>query len=556
MLLKMTFSIFVNFALVAQIFTAVSAVDVDAGFDVFFKTNMEEMENVPISFDKPIPSWLKGTLVRNGLGRFEVGHRNFTHSFDAFGKLSSWIFPGNGSAFFTTKFLQSDFYKESVAKNDIASYLMFESVVPKFNEVQKLEALARGIDNMNVNVYKFTDQSSGNISQYVVLNDFWKIYQIEPSSLTTIKPVTASVPNGKHSGGFAFLSFLSSAHPLPESGTLNHFTFLSSVSLIPGIKSKISLVRIKSTTEREVVADWDVDKVPYMHSFSATENYVIIFAAPFYINVGKIIRTAEPFKSLDWFENEDTTIYVIHIKSGHVQKLSIPNVFSMHHINAFERNDSKIVVDVSAYTSPAFVKNLEVAILRDAQKRNNFDAHAMVKRYVIDLVNEHATMETFETNESTGVACADKLDLPTINEQYRYKEYCFVYGVVLKWDNVRLSRIAIVKKDLCGQNRDRMWFVPNHYPMESWFVPFPSHLSKDEDDGYLLVPVLDGIKKTTYLAFIDAKTMKTTHRAYLPTAVPFGLHGRFFPELVDVPNKTKFNRVTKRKIRYSLFNKT
>lgn len=470
--------------------------------------------------------------IRNGLGRFEVGRRNFTHSFDAFGKLSSWMFPGNGSAFFTTKYLQSDFYKESVRENDIASYLMFETVVPGFNEFQKLEALARGIDNMNVNIYKFTNQNQNNESQFIVLNDFWKIYQIEPSSLTTLKSITAAVPRGKHSGGFAFLSFLSSAHPLPEKGTLNHFTFVSSVSVVPGISSKITLVRIRSATDREAVAQWDVAKVPYMHSFSVTERHVIFFAAPFYVNVGKMLRTAEPFDSLDWNGNEDTTVYVIDIKTGRVQTLRIPNVFTMHHINAFEINDSKIVVDISAYPSPAFVKNLEIAILRDIVKRNKFDAHAILKRYVIDLKNNNASLITFETH---GVPCANKLDMPTINEHYRYRKYCFVYGVVLKWDDGRLSRIAIVKKDLCGLNRDRKWFVPNHYPAESWFVPFPSYKAKHEDDGYLLVPVLDGVKKTSYIAFIDARTMVTTHRAYLPTAVPFSLHGRFFPELFEIP---------------------
>jgi hypothetical protein len=53
-------------------------------------------------------------------------------SFDAFGKLSSWKFYGNGSASFTTKYLQSDFYRKSVDKNDIVPYLMFESVNPPF----------------------------------------------------------------------------------------------------------------------------------------------------------------------------------------------------------------------------------------------------------------------------------------------------------------------------------------------------------------------------------------------------------------------------------------
>jgi carotenoid cleavage dioxygenase-like enzyme len=84
--------------------------------------------------------------IRNGLGRFELGLHNFTHSFDAFGKLSSWKFYGNGSASFTTKYLQSDFYRKSVDKNDIVPYLMFESVNPPFDEFKKMEALVRGID--------------------------------------------------------------------------------------------------------------------------------------------------------------------------------------------------------------------------------------------------------------------------------------------------------------------------------------------------------------------------------------------------------------------------
>ncbi|CAG2213803.1 BCDO1 [Mytilus edulis] len=151
----------------------------DPGFDTFFTTNLEEMLDVPIQFDKPLPSWLRGTLIRNGLGMFEVGRRNFTHSFDAFGKLASWKFYGNGSASFSTNILKSDFYKDSIAKDDIAPYLMFESVKPSFNEFQKMEALLRGIDNMNVNVYRFFNRQ-GNNYEYVVLNDFWKIYQINP----------------------------------------------------------------------------------------------------------------------------------------------------------------------------------------------------------------------------------------------------------------------------------------------------------------------------------------------------------------------------------------
>jgi hypothetical protein len=39
----------------------------------------------------------------------------------------------------------------------------------------------------------------------------------------------------------------------------------------------------------------------------------------------------------------------------------------MHHINAFE-NGKEIIVDISSYPNPNFVKNLEVNILRDPIK--------------------------------------------------------------------------------------------------------------------------------------------------------------------------------------------
>ncbi|XP_062614555.1 beta,beta-carotene 15,15'-dioxygenase-like, partial [Saccostrea cucullata] len=459
--------------------------------------------------------------IRNGLGKYEVGGRRFTHAFDAFAKLSSWKFPGNGTSFFSTKFLQSEFYKESMDKHDIAPYLLFESVDPPFNFLQRLKALVRGIDNMNVNVYKFGD---GNI---VALNDFWKVYQIDSDSLQTLSSFSAPVHVHKSPSAFSFLNFLSSAHPLPESGTSNHLTYLSSVNVIPGMKSKISLVRIKSTQDREIITSWEVDRIPYMHSFAATENYVIFFACPYYINVMKMIQHAIPERALDWEPDSPTTLYVVHIKSGELYTLKTDNVFMMHQINAYEK-DNSIIVDISSYPNPDFVENLEMRNLLDPIKRNQFDTRAAVRRYFINLNTLTVEWKTFE--DSRNAPCASALDLPAINENYRYRSYCFAYGVALKCNNVSLSDIALVKKDLCGRGRDRMWKVSNHYAVEAWFIPTPS--GKSEDDGYLVLPVLDGITNSSYLAFLSATTMEMVNSAVLPTIVPFNLHGRFFHDLI------------------------
>ena len=62
---------------------------------------------------------------------------------------------------------------------------------------------------------------------------------------------------------------------------------------------------------------------------------------------------------------------------------------------------------------------------------------------------------------------AGYIDMPTINEKYRFQHYCKVYGIVLKKDNITLSKISIAKKDLCGNiEEDAEWFEEGHYPVE------------------------------------------------------------------------------------------
>ncbi|XP_046347129.2 carotenoid isomerooxygenase-like [Haliotis rufescens] len=499
----------------------------DLGFELLFTSNLREMHDVALTFDHPAPPWLRGTLVRNGLGSFSNGPRNFSHSFDAFAKLASWRFPGNNSVFFSTKFLRTHFYKDSMKEKTIAPYLLFQGVEPEFSQVEKFQALVRGIDNMNVNIYAFTDNKR-NLTEYVALSDFWKYYVFYPRDLSTGGAVSAHVSTSSSGFGLlGFLNLLSSAHPLPEPGTGHHITFLSSVSVLPWTSSAISLIRIVSPTKRVTISRWNVDRVPYMHSFSVTENYAILFASPFYVNVKKMVLKAEPFDCLDWYPNRPTTVYVVELKTGKVTSLTTGNVFAMHHINAFETSDTGIILDVSAYTSPDFVKNLEMKVLTDPIKRNQFDALAQIKRYHISLATKKVRVETFK-----GPAYAPytpNIDMPAINENYRARPYCYAYGIVLKKDNVTLSKIALVKKDLCKQNGDKVWYVPYHYPSEAWFVPNPR--GKAEDDGVLMLPILDGVRRTTYLAVLDARTMELTNRADLPTVIPFSLHGRFFPEI-------------------------
>ncbi|XP_076439752.1 retinoid isomerohydrolase-like [Babylonia areolata] len=504
----------------------------DPGFHLFFQSNREEMLHVAIRFDPPLPVWLCGTLVRNGLGLFENGDRTFLHAFDGFAKLSSWSFYGNGTATFSTRFLGSSFYNDSMASGTISPYLLFEGPTPPFDLLERLQALLRGLDNMNVNVYSFPGDDRGE-QDYVALSDYWKAYRFSPLDLSTGRSVTGVVEGrgegkvGEVVSGASFLDLLSSAHPLPEPGTGHHLTFLSSVSVLPFVRDRLQLVRIRSTTEREVVAAWPVDRVPYMHSFSVTASHALLLAHPFYVSVSCMVYEATPFNCLEWSQHSPSALYVVELRTGKVVELSMENVFTMHHINAYDAGPGRIVMDISAYPDPSFVGSLRLSTLRDPVARNAFPAHAHLQRYHVDLVRGTVTRVHLTPPSPAFISY---LDMPTLNERFRSRRYCFVYGLVLKTDNETLSHIAIVKRDVCGKGGDRFWLVPHHYPVEPVFVPHPQGV--EEDEGVVLVPMIDGPSGRSYMAVLDARDLRVVSRAVLPTLVPYSLHGRFFQHVV------------------------
>ena len=63
----------------------------------------------------------------------------------------------------------------------------------------------------------------------------------------------------------------------------------------------------------------------------------------------------------------------------------------------------------------------------------------------------------------------NNFDFPTINEDYRGKAYCFLYG----WSAMDYSRHTLVKKNVCDSSRDKVWHLENHYSSEMHFLPNP-----------------------------------------------------------------------------------
>ena len=457
-----------------------------------------------------------------------MGKRKFTHAFDGYAKLCSWTFNGDGDVRFSSRFLRTNFYRASKAKDNIAPYLLFESTEPPFSAWEKIRAMWHGIDNTNTNIHRFSRRQPDKrqrTAEFVALSDFWQTYAFNASTLRTERRIDAKVPGGTPFG--SRLPLPSSSHPIQEYGTKNFISYVSIMNPLPLGKNSIRVVRMVSARVRRLIKEIEVDQVPYMHSFGLSKNYALIFAAPLYVNIARLVQNAEPVNSLDWFPDKPMVVYVVNIHNGDTVALKTEAVFPMHNINAFEDENGTIIADAVTYPDLQFMKALEMKVLTNKTARDMIPSNSLVKRFTIDLKRETISQAPFSFTPS--YEFVNYMDMPNINENYRHKNYCYAYGLALKSDSLHLSNATIVKKNLCKPGSDTAWYRLNHYPTEPWFVPKPG--GKDEDDGILLTLILDGERKTSYLAILDGKTMKLINKSYLSQHIPFTLHGKFFPDL-------------------------
>lgn len=138
------------------------------------------------------------------------------------------------------------------------------------------------------------------------------------------------------------------------------------------------------------------------------------------------------------------------------------------------QDDGTIVVDIITYPDDHVILEHTLENLLDPKKRNALAVEQVLKRYVIDLKNSSVHIVNIPTLPGKEVAL--RFDLPTFNEKYRFRKYCFVYGVAYKMDRENYTKAALIKKDLCDPSGDKVLYVVNIVTMQRLIVPVCSSL--------------------------------------------------------------------------------
>jgi carotenoid cleavage dioxygenase-like enzyme len=467
-----------------------------AGIDLGFTSLDSEVTDRELPIEGDVPAWLRGSLFRNGPAKFDVGGDRVAHWFDGLAMVHRFSF-ADGGVSYTNRFLRSDAYREAVESGTISG--QFATGDGGF--LARLRQFLGGepTDNCNVHVARVDED-------LVAMTEVPRYLAVDPTTLGTRGEFHFADELGGH---------LNCAHVVPDPhrgetiGLLTRF----------GRTSCYDLYRLPDgSRSRELLASIPAKRPAYLHSFALTEGYVVLTEHPFVTSPRSfLLPGGESFVDhYEWEPARGTTFHVVDRDTGErVMRPTAEPSFVFHHVNAFEATEGggpdEIVVDLVDYPEADVVAGLALADIATWFAEGD---DGRLRRIRLPIDGGRPTIDRLH----------DGLELPRIAPMDRTKPYRYVYAQGAPDDGGN----HLVKVDVRTGDA-RSWREAGLFVEEPVFVPAPER-TPPNDDGVVLVTALNVDAERTELLVLDARNLSELGRAPLPHAVPFGFHGRFFPE--------------------------
>lgn len=462
-----------------------------------FTSQLEEavLDNLTVTGE--IPTWLAGSFIANGPAQFELGDFSFNHWFDGFAMLKQFKF-NQGKVSFQNKFLRSNQYVHSTKDNKLYTNEFSTYASPTFlgRLIHAVKALGKEIpyDNCNVNTTCINNR-------YVAMTESNHIVEFNKENLSTI---------GEFQFDDSIKGQLSLAHPHldPVTGDMINITIEIDKTNIYHIYRTLP-----NSTKRELILSYQSNTLFYIHSFSITPNYIILFHSPLTLNKYKLLFDTPFNHALSWKKYQTSKFIVIHRQDKKIFEIDANEAFlCLHSVNAYEKNN-EIILDLVCYQHDNVYQELTLMNLRSAHPALQAGE---TKRYVLNVDKKQCRIHSLSRKDN---------EFPMINYHLvNGHDYRFVYSIAKSHEGVYF--LNEIQKLNVQTGHTLVWTKDNYYPGEPCFIPRPD--GRDEDDGVLLSLALDVQRQHSCLIILNAKDLQPLAEIALPFHLPFGLHGQFF----------------------------
>jgi all-trans-8'-apo-beta-carotenal 15,15'-oxygenase len=450
----------------------------------------------PLRVTGRLPADLRGTLYRNGPGRFAVGGERYPHWFDGDGAVCAVGLTGD-AAFGAHRLVRTS----GLEREERSGRRLFGGYGTP---------LARPIREGLFGDFKQPANTSVLLWQgrLFATCEAGKPYELGRGDLSTLGETSLE---GTLVGPF-------SAHPhaVPARGAIYGY----GVAHRRG-NSRVDCYVLPSSGLPSRIASFALEGMRLIHDFAATERHLVFVVAPQYLSVvDMLLFGGAPVPSAKWRADRGTEIIVVPIDApSRARRFRVDAFYLEHVVNAFDDGDS-IAVDYVHYAHP---DGLEQFVGGLTGGRVDGPLRSEVRRARIDVDRETLKSE---------ILLPRTVELPRVSPRVEARSYRFAYSVEFcgKAGSANAGPFGpLVKHDIDSGRVDT--YDPGHdcHLGEGVFVPRRADGSGDEDDGWVLTMVYDAQTDRSRLEILDARDVGAGPIAacHFDHPVPFGFHGVF-----------------------------
>jgi carotenoid cleavage dioxygenase-like enzyme len=469
-------------------------------YELGFGQSSEQVSPVSLPVKGNLPEWLRGTLIRNGPGAFQVGQERYRHWFDGLAMLHRFNFD-DSQVSYTSRFLQVDAYTQAQQQGRIV-YSEF-ATDPQRSFTQRVRSVLspQTTDNAKVSITRIHGHTLA-LAETPIQVEF------DPETLLTLNRFSYEANR---------LGQMTTVHPVFDFHRNQAFNLVTRYNRI----THYNIHDISDPYHPQQLASIPTSHPAYLHSFGITPNYFIVVEFSLVVNPLALLLWLKPFiENFRWKPGLGSTFWIIDRRDGKVvNRLQGEPFFAFHHVNAFERKD-EIVLDIDAYEDASILRSFYLDRLLDAQNELPF---GRLRRYRLPLHKNGGGTASYEIISDACMELAN-FDYARYNMDGSYR---YVYASSVNPAQRQGFYNQVLKVDI-QERTEQTWYAPNCYPGEPIFVGRPGR--KQEDDGVVVTVVLDALGGHSFLLVLDAHNLEEIARAEIPQPVLFGYHGAFFGE--------------------------
>jgi all-trans-8'-apo-beta-carotenal 15,15'-oxygenase len=439
-----------------------------------------------------LPNALRGTLYRNGPGRFELGGVRKRHLLDGDGMIQAFDFMG-GKVRYRNRFVRTRKY---LIERDAGRF-----VTPTWT-TRAPGGMVRNVGN------KIRSQAGVTT---LVKNDclyaFDEVglpYGLDPDSLQT---------RGEQQVGPPGLRTDYKAHTKTDPVTGQWLI----LGIEHGPRTWLNLVQREADGSLRGHQRFSSPRPSYIHDWFLTEHYVLILLHPVELSLPRFLSGLASFTdSLQWRPRKGNLLLVVD-RSGAAEPMvfDAEACFMWHSINAFEVGDS-LVADFVGYDEPDHFLGDKAAFRMIMEGKQGAQNHkGTLRRYIINLSRKRLIEDRFSPENH---------EFPVIDARVMAQRYGYGYFTTAKEATVFHNGIARVSAD--GGQRDVFFMGEATHMGEPIFVPDGA----EPEQGWLLSLGLDGASGFSFLAIFrtDRLSDGPVARVWLRHSTPLSFHGYWY----------------------------